>query len=303
VRNPIKRKNSDWVCAGLVGVGLCSPCISHSSTNVDICQKPKAETHFSIAYYKSETTSLEGNRGESSREDYSSDLLIKPNDNWLVGGGHRSAILNVDDLELQTNGYLHTFFFAVHWLNQSDQQGFQISIAPALSASSNVTSDPDEYTTDALQLLVGLTWDRQMSDQLGIRYGVCGDHRFGEYRIYPLVSAHWQPDPDWTIEIGFPTSQLTHQVTDSLASSLRISPNGNEWYVKDTSLEKDSQVVYEAYALEWAFNWQAYEHLILTASVAREFDSRYELTLLDEQRVELSNDSATRVGFALTWVF
>ena len=58
----------------------------------------------SIAYYKSEKTSLESKLGELNRENYSTDLLFKPNNNWILGGGHRSAILNVDRLELQTNG-------------------------------------------------------------------------------------------------------------------------------------------------------------------------------------------------------
>jgi hypothetical protein len=303
VRNPVKRKNSLWLVAGLGYASFCLPCIATGATTVDICQPPAAESRLSIAYYNNETTSFENELGTSSREDYSTDLAVSLNEQWIIGGGHRSAILNVDQLDLQTNGYLHTFFLPVHWLGQSGQKSFRFSIAPALSASSNVTSDPDEYSTDALQLLVGLVWDRQMSDQLGFRYGVCGDHRFGEYRVYPLISVDWQPDPDWTIELGFPTSQLIFQAAENLTSALRIVPNGNEWYVKDKSLEKESQVVYEAYLVEWAFSWSANRHLIFTASVAREFDSQYEFTLLDDERVRLSKDPATRIGVELTWVF
>ena len=248
-------------------------------------------------------TSLERNLGELTRENYSTDLLFKPNNNWLLGGGHRSAILNVDRLELQTNGYLHTFFLPVHWLNQSDKKSFRFSIAPALSASSNVTRNSSEYTTDALQLLAALVWDKRISDLLAFRYGICGDHRFGEYQVYPVISVSWQPHPDWMIEIGFPTSQVSHQVTESLTSLLRIAPNGNEWYVKDKSLEKHSQLVYEAYVLEWVFNWRAHEHFMFTGSVGSEFHSRYEMTLLDENRVRLSNDPAVRVGVSLAWFF
>ena len=303
VQSPNRWKTPHWVCAAVACVCLCFPCISNSSTSVDICQQPSDRSHLSIAYYDSEKTSFENDLGTSSREDYSTDLLVKLDEQWIVGGGHRSAILNVDQLELQTNGYLHTFFLPVHWLSQSDQKGFRFSIAPALSGSSNVTSDPDEYTTDALQLLVGFAWDRQMSDKVAFSYGVCADHRFGEYRVYPLVSVNWQLHTDWMFELGFPTSRLAYQATESISSTLRIAPNGNEWYVKDKSLEKDSQVVYEAYVLEWAVNWTARDSLILTASVAREFDSQYEFTLITDERVQLSKDSATRLGLALTWVF
>jgi hypothetical protein len=58
-------------------------------------------------------------------------------------------------------------------------------------------------------------------------------------------------------------------------------------------------LIYEAYVLDWAINWRANKHFMLTASVGREFNSRYEMTLLDESRVRLSSDSAARVGVAL----
>lgn len=284
-------------------VCLCLPCISTVSASVDICQEPTAESHLSIAYYDKEETSLGRGLGETNLENFSTDLLFKSNDNWIYGGGHRSTILNIDRLELQTNGYLHTFFFPVHRLSQSNNRSFRFSIAPALSASSNVTSDPDEYTADALQLLAALVWGWQSSDRLGLLYGICGDHRFGEYHVYPVISLYWQPHADWIIDFGFPTSQVSYQVTKSLTSSLRIAPNGNEWHVKDKNLDKRSQLVYEAYLLEWAFNWRAHRHFMLTASVGREFHSGYEMTLLDETRVRLSSDSATHVGVALAWFF
>ena len=132
-----------------------------------------------MGYFKYETNLFEGNLGTSDRENFSTDLLFNLNSNWFLGVGHRSEILNVDRLELQTNGFLHTFYFPVYWVNRSDEKSFQVSIAPALSASSNVTSDPSEYTTDALQVLASVVWGRQMSDRLSLRYGVCGDHRFG----------------------------------------------------------------------------------------------------------------------------
>lgn len=288
-------------CLGCVSFCLLS--ISNSSASVDICEEPTAESHLSIAYYKNEETSLEANLGELNRADYEFDSLFRLNNNWLFGGGLRSHILDVDQLDLQTNGYLHTFFLTVHRLSESDKGGFRFSFAPVLSASSNVTSDPAEYTSDALQLLVAFVWDKQISDRMGLRYGICGDHRLGEYQVYPVIALKWQPHPDWMFEIGFPTSQLSYQITEDLTSVLRIAPNGNEWYVEDKNLENHSQVVYEVYVLEWAFNWRANEHFMLTANVGREFHSQYKLTLLDENRVRLAIDPTTRIGVALAWYF
>jgi len=290
-------------CACLCGASLCLPGVANASTSVDICQEPVAESHLTIAYYDQENSFFESGRGATNRANYSTDLLFARKEKWIFGFGHRSTILNVDDLELQTNGYLHTFFFPVHWTSHSDRKSFRFGIAPALSGSSNVTEDPNEYTKDAFQLLATFVWSRRISDQLGFSYGICGDHRFGEYQVYPVISLKWQPRPDWTIELGFPTSQLSYEATKSFNFLLRVSPNGNEWYVKDKSLEKSSKLVYEAYVVELALDWRLHQHFMITASVGREFDARYEMTLADESRVRLSSDPATRFGAALAWFF
>ncbi len=287
----------------IMGMCLCLSCLSNSLASVDICQQPTAYSYLSIAYYNHETSSFGRSIGETNQENSNFDLLFKLNDNWAFGSGHRYTILNVAPLPLQTNGYLHTFFLPLHRQSQSDRKSFRVSIAPALSASSNVMKSPSEYSADAFQLLAALVWSRQLSDRVNLRYGVCGDHRFGSYEIYPLVSVDWQPHADWTIELGFPTSQLTYQVSRSLTSSLRIAPDGNEWFIKDKGLQKQSQVVYEARMLEWALNWQAHEHFMMTASVGRQFHNRYEMTLLDDSRVRLRSDSVTRIGAAVVWRF
>ena len=294
---------SPLVRSCFTGICLSLSCFSSSLASVDICQQPSAYSHLSIAYYDHQKSSFERSIGQTDQENSNIDLLFKLNNNWSLGAGHHYTNLNVDPLELQTNGYLHTFFFPLHRQTQSDRKSFRLSVAPALSASSNVTKDPGEYNTDALQLLAALVWSRQLSDRVSLRYGVCGDHRFGSYEIYPLISVDWRPHADWTIELGFPTSQLTYQVSRSVTSSLRIAPDGNEWYVKDKALEKHSQVVYEARMVEWAFNWQAHEHFMITTSVGRQFHNRYEMTLLDESRVRLRSDAVTRIGAALAWRF
>ena len=287
----------------LTGMCLCLACFSNSLASVDICQQPTPYSHLSIAYYNHENSSFEGSIGETNQENANFDLLFKLNDNWAIGAGHRYTILNVDPLELQTNGHLHTYFLPLHRQSQSDRKSFRFSIAPALSASSNVVKSTGEYKTDAFQLLAALIWTRQLSDRVNLRYGVCGDHRFGGYEIYPLVSVDWRPHADWTVELGFPTSQLTYQVSTSLTSSLRIAPDGNEWFIEDKALVKQSQIVYKARLLEWAFNWQAHKHFMITASVGRQFHNRYEMTLLDDSRVRLRSVSVTRIGAAVAWRF
>lgn len=286
----------------LICASLFLPCVTTASTSAEVCQEPGSESRLSVAYYDHEQSRLGASGGTSELENLSTDLLYNTTNKWAYGFGHRTTILNVDGLDLQTNGYLHTFFFPIHRLSNSDNGSFRFSIAPALSGSSNITKDPDEYSSDALQLLAALIWERRLNEHWAFSYGICGDHRFGNYLVYPAVSASWQPHPSWSVEFGFPRSRLTFQVSRSLSSVLQIEPNGNKWYVKDKSLQTYSQLLYEAYLLEWALNWRAHEHFIVSASIGREFDRHYELTLLDEGVVRLPGDAAIRIGVAFAWI-
>lgn len=294
-----------WQLARGCPIGVCIflLCLSNSLASVDVCQQPPDYSHVSVAYYNHGKSAFATGIGQTNQENHNFDLLLKLNETWAFGLGHRYDILGVDPIELQTNGHLHTVFFPLHKQNESDSKSFRFSIAPALSASSNIMKDPGEYNADAFRVLAALVWSRNLSDRVTIRYGVCGDNRFGSYEIYPSIGIGWRLHSDWTIDLGFPTTRLTYQGSRNINSSLRITPNGNEWHVKNKSMEKQSQLVYEALLLEWAFNWQAYEHFTITASIGRQFHNRYDLTLLDDSQTRLSSDSVTRIGAGLAWRF
>jgi hypothetical protein len=118
-----------------------------------------------------------------------------------------------------------------------------------------------------------------------------------------VISVQWQAHPDWTIQLGFPSSWLSYQISKRSSSMIRIKPDGNEWHVMDRDLVNRSQFVYESFAFEWTFDWQLRESIAITASVGRQFDNRIEMTLLDQSRVRVSGDAVTRLGAALEWRF
>ena len=277
--------------------------ITECMAAVDICQDPSTYSHLSIGFDNHSKSTIERNLGETDQENVYFDLTINSAvDEPMFSAGHRYTVFNVAGLEPETNGHLHTTFVAFHRLSQTDQRSLRFSIAPAFSASSNVARHR-EFSADALQLLAAVVWGRRLSERVRLRYGICGDHRFGRYRIYPLLSMHWKPHPDWTVEVGFPIVQLVYRVSAQFTSNIRIRPDGNEWYVLDKTLTNHSQFVYEAYALEWTFDWQAQENFVVSASIGRQMHNRYEMTLLDGSRVHLSSDAATRIGAALEWRF
>lgn len=277
---------------------LCSPSVILAS--VDICQDPAAYSHLSFGFDNFGESSLDNGFGLLDRNNLYFDLLIKsPSEKFLYGVGHRYSIIDFEPERPETNGHLHTFFLPLHRLTQDDRHSFRASIAPALSASSNVMGNADEYADDAFQVLAALIWGRQLSERVSLRYGICGDHRFGNFQVYPSLGVHWQPHPDWKVLLGFPTSQLSYQLSVQATSIIRISPDGNEWYVRNRSLKNHSKFIDKSYALLWEFDWQMRESFVISFSVGRQFHNRIELTLFDQSRVRLSSHPVTRVGAAL----
>ena len=137
----------------LAGTCLVLSSFSIAAASVDICRQPTDDSHLSIAYYDHDRSFIDGGIATTDPENLNSELLFKLSDSLALGIGHQYTILNADLIEPQTNGHLHTISLPLHRHNRSDRGSVRFSIAPALSASSNVISDPGSYKGDALQLL------------------------------------------------------------------------------------------------------------------------------------------------------
>jgi hypothetical protein len=278
--------------------------ISDVWASADVCDDPGRYSHLSYAFTSHSDSSIGQGPASVGQQNQNVDVQFKAaSDKLLFGIGHRYSIFDVDPIQPATNGHLHTYFLPFHKLGGNDDRSFRISIAPAISLSSNVGDRLNEYKDDAFQLLAALIWGRRLSDRVSLRYGICGDHRFGDYQVYPLIGVQWQFHPDWNAQLGFPTSQLSYQLTPNLSSEIRIAPDGNEWFVLDKALTNKSQFVYEAFVIEWTFDWALHESFVISASIGRQIHNRFEMTLLDQSRVRLSGDPVTRVGAALEWRF
>ncbi len=290
----------NYVCCSC----LCLAVISDAWASADVCEDPDEYSHLSFALSNQSDSAIDQGPASVGLQNRNVDLQFKTKgEKLLLGIGHRYSIFDIEPIQPATNGHLHTYFLPLHKLTGSDERSFRFSIAPALSLSSNVGDELNEYKDDAFQLLVALIWGKRVSDRVSLRYGICGDHRFGDYQVYPSVSVQWQFHPDWHLQLGFPTSRLSYQASPKLSSSIRIAPDGNEWFVLDKSLTSHSQFIYEAYVLEWAFDWELNESFVISASVGRQVHNRFEMTLSDQSRVRLSGDAVTRVGAALEWRF
>lgn len=268
-----------------------------------MCEEPADESFAAIAYVDHERSSLSGRAGSTNQENQNLDLLIASEAGRFAWGlGHRYLIFDFADIEPQTNAHLHTTFVPLHWTFAGARQ-LRFSAAVALSASSNVMGHPQEWSRDTPQLLAALVATSRKSDAVSLRYGLCGDHRFGEYRLYPAAAIAWRFAEAWSLELGFPSSLIRFQPTDRLRSTLAIAPDGNEWHVEDRDFELRSQLVYEAIALEWTTDWRIHPRLTLSLHLGRQLDNRYAMTLENGERVSVSGEPAMRVGGGVRWRF
>jgi hypothetical protein len=150
-------------------------CLSSALASVDVCQDPATYSHLSIAFDKHSDSEIDQGPGTVGLDNRNSDLLFKAsNEKLLFGIGHRYSIFDVDPLQPETNGHLHSYFLPFHILTEADRNSFRLSVAPAISLSSNVGDRLNQYKDDAFQLLAAAVWSRRFSDRTSLRYGICG---------------------------------------------------------------------------------------------------------------------------------
>ncbi|MEX2123614.1 MAG: hypothetical protein WD795_06945 [Woeseia sp.] len=271
-------------------------------SGASVCDDPDATPYISLGFVDHGRSPIERELGEYEQLTQEVHILARGSPNLSFGFSHRYTKFNFDGIEPQTNAHLHTSSFPVHWRTGEDKN-FRVSVAPALSGSSNVMGHPQRYRSDTVQVELALVWQRRLSDRLSASYGLCGDHRFGDYKVYPMAGLDWRPHPDWTFDIGFPSSSVTYEITKSLATGIRFAPDGSEWHVMGRDFVGESRLVYEAYALEWVLDVHVAAKLRVTASLGRQLRNRFEMTLLRGERLDVESESVNRAGLELRWMF
>lgn len=267
---------------------------------VEVCDEPESRSFAAAALAFHERSSIRERAGATHQENQRLDVLVaSPSETLAYGFGHRYVIFDFSGIEPQTNAHVHTSWAPLHWRRRN----LRLSAAIALSGSSNVMGHPQEYESETVQLLFAITRGSEIDERLTVSYGICGDHRFGEYRIYPVGGVDWRPHPDWRLELGFPRTRIGYTITERLASALQIAPDGNEWHVKNRDFSADSKFAYEAVALEWITTWQPVNELTVALSLGRQVRNRYAMTLASGERVSVSGEPADRVGFEVRWRF
>lgn len=259
--------------------------LAWGTSSASVCEDPGTLSYVSAAVVDHDISVLERGLGGTEQKNQELQILARGPANLSFGFGHRYSKFDFAGIEPQTNAHLHTSTFALHWRRGDSHSNVRAAVAPTLSASSHVLGHPQKYRSDTLQASLALVWRQRLSESVIARYGLCGDDRFGRYRFYPTAALEWRPHPDWEIDLGFPASSVTYRLSDSLSSVLRAAPDGSEWHVMNRDFNAESRFVYESYAVEWLFGFEAGRHLSLVAGVGRQLRNSFEMTLQSGERV------------------
>ncbi|MBD3647274.1 MAG: hypothetical protein HUJ31_07450, partial [Pseudomonadales bacterium] len=146
-------------------------------------------------------------------------------DDITFGYGHEYTTVDIDPLpgaQPSSNGHLHRLYVPID-ASSLVIENWTLRFQPAISISSNLLKEPAEITADALQFNAALLKQWNVSPDSRWRAGICADYRFGEYRLYPVVSRLWRIDA-WSLELGFPDSALSIRLDTDLTAGMRLSP-------------------------------------------------------------------------------
>lgn len=274
--------------------------LSGLSAQASVCDDPGRRSYVAGNLVEHGTSRIDAGAGQMAQQSRGFDLLLATRaKQFRFGFRHEYRKFNFAGIEPQTNAHLHVSSFPLHW----GSGDFRLSLAPGLAASSNVLGKPEKYRRDTLRLAFAAIHQRPLGERVKAWYGLCADDSFGAWRLYPSVGVSWEPQSQWEVELGFPSSAVRYEFSRQVSTTVAISPDGNEWHVMDRHFKEGSQFRYRAYALEWTIRLRPGRHLDIAASVGRQLRNRLEMTLQNGDRVDVSAEPSARVGAQLRWRF
>ena len=278
-----------------------------TNAGVNICTERPASAFLEVGYSAQSRGKLNRSNSNVSSDIYSLNLMFQgagsDSQSWLFGLGHQYTIFDFQNLDAQTNGHQHTLYLPFFLHSKSNANYFNFSLAPALSVSSNILKQPNQYNANALQGLGSVVYQKKMSDAIDWLAGICADHRFGNFRVYPLLGFKWNINHLWKTVIAYPDSELSHRLSDTIYWRLHIGPDGNQWHIKDKALQQSSEFSHEAYLAQWQLDWSVTPGFLITASLGLVFNAEYRFTLANGEEVATEQDDSTRTTVRVRWEF
>ena len=170
---------------------------------------------------------------------------------FAIGYSHQYDSLDIDleGDETLSNGHHHTIALPLHWHREiSGGDMMTLSLAPAISVSSNVLKDPGLVDNGAVQLW-GSALYRIGEGSLDWLLGINHDYRFGDSKVYPVAGGEWANETT-TVRLTYPDIMANWRPAERWSFEASVSPDGNLWRVWDRDKIIDSDFRREAWRAE-----------------------------------------------------
>ncbi len=210
-----------------------------------------------------------------------------------IGFNFRYTIVDLESIDAMTNGHLHTWDFPFEGrLNNTDWELFY-NITPAISVSSNALKNPELIGSDGLQLYAGMVYKINTSIENAWFLGLGSDHRFGSYKIYPVVGVCIQPARDWILQLAVPDFSIQKNYNRGISLKFFVEPVGNQWHVFSKDKMRESDFTYEAIAIGLSAQWRISASVNLSLVAGRQTNRQFGFVLDDNTFVEVKAESST----------
>jgi len=241
-----------------------------------------------------------------SQRDLTSGLVVSRSkqQSVAIGFNFQYTIIDVDDsITPMTNGHLHNWNFPVSAHRKGSDHTLDYYLAPVISVSSNGLKNPDLLDNESFQLWAGAIYRKSLSKKSGWLVGFRSDHRFGDYRVYPVAGICWQPDQDWHLQLALPDFRISRYFSNGINIKLFAGPEGNRWHVFSADTMNSSDLTYNAIISGISVEWQLNPTVSVALDAIQHSARELSFALEDGTPVETNAQSSTGFSVSLDLLF
>jgi len=213
----------------------------------------------------------------------------------------RYSIVDIQGLDAMSNGHLHGWFVPFEGRVEMDESILYYELVPGLAVSSNILKSPDLMGSDSFQLGAGAVVRRPASASHAWLLGLRADHRFGDYKAYPVMGLCIEPAPDWSLQLAIPDLRIEYRIGQHLALGLFAAPAGASWRVASKDEARQSQFEYKATAIGLTVQWRLDPAFSLILELEKQRDRELAFRLNDNSLIETT--AADSSGLRLRGIY
>jgi hypothetical protein len=213
-------------------------------------------------------------------------VASEPNHSLALGFDMLYTIMDFDLITPMTNGHLHTWDLSVNGSYKKKGSEIFYNVTPALSVSSNALKRPSLIDDEALQLKTGMVYKKDIHQGYAWVIGFMSDHRFGDYRLYPVAGVCWKPSENWLLQLALPDFSIRKLFSSEISLTFYVAPEGNQWHVFSDDEQRDSDLTYNAIVTGITAQWLIAPTISLNLNLEQQTRREFSVVLDDNSLIE-----------------